>query len=152
MKYLNPFLVLLHQDIHTRKEALDILIEKMHEIHPLKADIQDLKDQIDRFGYHNGMVFGKYIYASIFRSEKMTELCIGICVPKHPVIIDNEMVSMVILVLTGAKVNQSYVNMMTELLEISENSGSVLSLLRSKTGEEFIRCLREQESLLEFNG
>lgn len=143
IEFLKSDQIHLNSPIHTRDEAIRLMIDEVYNKQSLKTPKPDIKKLIRNKNIDGGPAFGNGLCTYIWRTEEIQDLTVSMCLPKEPMIIDNTPISLITLVITGAIPKKDYVDIIYDLIMISENNPSMNQLCQVKTREDFIAILRK---------
>lgn len=143
IEFLKPDFIHLHSPIHTRDEAIRLMIDEVFKVRSLKIPKPDIKKMLKNKAMDGGPVFGNGLSVYIWRTEDIKDLTVSMCLPKETLIIDNTGISLITLIITASHPTKDYVDIIYDLIMISENNPSMNQLAQVKNRDDFIGILKK---------
>lgn len=142
IEFLKPEFIQLHTPVHSRDEAIRLMIDEVYKLAPFTPAKPDVKKLIHEKKIEGGPAFGNGLSVYIWRNDDIKDLMVSMCVPKKPLHIDNKSISLVTLIATCPHPLKSYVDVIYDLILLAENFPSMLQLTQSESRDEFIQTLK----------
>lgn len=139
---LNQDLICIDSAVTTKKEAIELLIQKMYKNYTFELDKDSFTKAVQEREALGGTTFATGIAVPHARLDKFTDLIVGICIPSVPIKEDGNTIRMVVLILTDKSSSSQYLNMLASFITISKNEERFTALLRSPGSYEFIETIK----------
>ncbi|HUX22239.1 MAG TPA: PTS sugar transporter subunit IIA [Spirochaetia bacterium] len=135
--------VIVGAEIASKEAAIDLVLDALYAHHRFVASKESIRALISKREKLGGTTFHSGVAIPHIRPDGFSELLVGVCVPKVPLVVESIEVRIVILVVAPKDSPSSYVNVLSTLVKVSQENELFNRLCASATAAEFVRILDE---------
>lgn len=137
--------ILVGVPVQDKEQAIDLILDALYAHHPFAASRQLLREEISKRERIGGTVFHSGIAIPHIRLSDFADLLVGVCIPRSPCVVESVEVRMIMLVVAPKDAPSSYVNVLSTLVKLSQDTEFFERLCAASSADHFVRLLEESE-------
>ncbi len=140
---LDPKLIYFEEGAASKNEIFHSLVQKICKAYKLPECGNELYEKVLKREAESSTVYPTGLAVPHIRIENFNDTVIGVCIPRKPIVDNEQEIKVVCLIITDKSSTKLYLNLVAAVMRISKDTALMQNILSQKDGHGVFHILKQ---------